>query len=86
MAYELIIKPTAERSLDRLPRPVQRRIVDALMQLRSQPRPAGAVKLTGDDNLWRIRIGDYHVVYEIHVDRLIVLVLRKAHRKDVHRP
>ena len=43
------------------------------------------VKLAGDDNLWRIRIGNYRVVYEIHDDRLLVLVLRVAHRKDVYR-
>ena len=43
------------------------------------------MKLNGDENLWRIRIGDYRVVYEIHDDRLIVLVLRVAHRKDIYR-
>ena len=85
MQYELIIKPTAEKSLDKLPRPTRRRIVDAMKELRNNPRPAGVVKLAGDENLWRIRIGDYRVVYEIHDDRLIVLVLRMAHRKDVYR-
>jgi mRNA interferase RelE/StbE len=54
-------------------------------ELRTNPRPPGVVKLAGDDNLWRIRIGDYRVVYEIHDNRLIVLVLRVAHRKDVSR-
>jgi hypothetical protein len=43
------------------------------------------VKRTGDENLWRVRIGDYRLVYEIHDDRLIVLVLRVANRKDVFR-
>jgi mRNA interferase RelE/StbE len=49
------------------------------------PRPPGVLKMSGADNLWRIRIGDYRVVYEIHDERLIVLVLRVAHRKDVYR-
>ena len=86
MQYELIIKPTAEKSLDKLPRPIRRRIVDAMMELRNNPRPAGVVKLAGDANFWRIHIGSYRVVYEIHDDQLMVLVLRVAHRKDVYRP
>ena len=85
MHYELIIKPTAEKTLDKVPFPTRRRIVDAMERLRSDPRPAGVVKLAGDENLWRIRIGNYRVVYEIHDHRLVVLVLRVAHRKDVYR-
>lgn len=53
--------------------------------LADDPRPTGVVKLAGDDNLWRIRIGNYRVVYEIYDDQLIVLVLRVAHRKDIYR-
>jgi mRNA interferase RelE/StbE len=85
MQYELIIKPTAEKSLDKVPLPTRRHIVAALKELRSNPRPPGVVKLAGDKNLWRIRVGNYRVVYEIHDDRLIVFVLRVAHRKDVYR-
>jgi mRNA interferase RelE/StbE len=85
MPYQIIIKPTAEKSMDKIPLSARRRIADAIEELRSDPRPAGVVKLAGDDNLWRIRIGNYRVVYEIHDDRLIVLVLRVAHRKDVYR-
>jgi len=85
MRYEIILKPTAEKSLDNIPRPTRRRIVDALEELRKNPRPVDAVKLSGTENLWRIRIGSYRVVYEIHEDCLIVLVLRVAHRKDVYR-
>ncbi len=85
MEYELIIKPSAEKGLDKVPLPFRRRILDAVKELRKNPRPAGVVKLAGDDNLWRIRVGNYRVVYEIHDDRLIILVLRVAHRKDVYR-
>jgi mRNA interferase RelE/StbE len=86
MRYEIIIKPAAEKSLDKIPHPVRRRIADAMEELRVNPRPAGVLKLVGYDNLWRIRIGDYRVIYEIHDDRLVILVLRVAHRKDVYRP
>ena len=86
MRYQIIIKPTAEKSMDKIPLPVRRRVADAIEELRSDPRPAGVVKLAGDENLWRIKIGNYRVVYEIHDDRLVVFVLRAAHRKDVYRP
>jgi mRNA interferase RelE/StbE len=85
MQYELIIKPSAERSLDRLPRPVRERIVNSMRKLRNEPRPAAALKLQGEDNLYRLRVGSYRVVYEIHDNVLLVLVLRVAHRKDVYR-
>jgi mRNA interferase RelE/StbE len=85
MRYEIIIKPTAEKSMDKIPRSARRRIADALEGLRNDPRPKGVVKLAGDENLWKIRIGVYRVVYEIHDDQLTVLVLRVAHRKDVYR-
>jgi mRNA interferase RelE/StbE len=85
MRYEIIIKPSAEKSLDNIPRPNRRRIADALEELRDNPRPAGVVKLAGTKDLWRIRIGNDRVVYEVHDDRLLVLVLRVAHRKDVYR-
>ncbi len=84
--YKVIFKPSADRALQKLARDVQRRIVGEVAMLAHDPRPAGMVKLAGDNNLWRIRIGNYRVVYEIHDDRLVVLVLRVAHRKDVYRP
>ena len=83
--YQVFFKPSADRQLQRLPFDVQRRIVRRVAALAYDPRPAGVVKLAGAENLWRIRIGDDRVVYEIHADRLIVLVLRVAHRKDVYR-
>ena len=85
MRYEIIIKPTAEKGLDKVPRPIRRRIADALESLRTVPRPAGVVKLTDQGNLCDIRIGDYRVVYEIDDQRAIIAVLRVAHRKDVYR-
>jgi mRNA interferase RelE/StbE len=83
--YELIIKPSAEKALDRYPKAVRKRIVEAMEDLRDDPRPRGATKLAGDQNAYRFRIGDYRVVYEIHDDALFVLVFRVAHRKDAYR-
>ena len=63
MQYKIIIKPAAEKSLDKVPRPARRRIADAMEELRSDPRPAGVVELAAHENLWRIRIGNCRVVY-----------------------
>ncbi len=83
--YKVLFKPSADRALQKLPPDMQRRIVGEVAMLAHDPRPAGVVKPAGDENLWRIRIGAYRVVYEIHDHRLIVLVLGVAHRKDVYR-
>ena len=85
MAYKVIFKPSADKALQKFPADVQRRIVAAVDALAVEPRPHGVVKIAGDDNLWRVRVGEYRIVYEIHDGRLIVLVLRVAHRRDVYR-
>ena len=83
--YKVFFKPSADRQLQKLPADVQRRIINQVAALGFAPRPAGVGKLAGAENLWRIRIGNYRVVYEIHDDRLMVLVLRVADRKDAYR-
>jgi mRNA interferase RelE/StbE len=85
MAYQVELLPSAHRDLTRLPKALQIRIAVRLRELADDPRPSGVVKLAGAENLWRIRTGNYRVIYEIHDDRLVVLVLRVAHRKDVYR-
>lgn len=85
MAYEVVLKPSVAKAMDALPPAIFRRVMAALARLEQDPRPTGVVKLKGDENLWRIRVGAYRVVYEVHDDQLLVLVLRVAHRKDVYR-
>jgi mRNA interferase RelE/StbE len=58
------------------------RKVDALAE---NPRPAGAKKLKGSSELWRVRAGDYRVIYSIHDDVLLILVVKIGHRGDVYR-
>ena len=85
MAYRIEVKPQAEKALAGIPNPHRRRIAKAIDALARAPRPAGCVKLTGADDAYGIRVGDYRVVYQI-VDRvLIVYVIRVAHRKEVYR-
>jgi mRNA interferase RelE/StbE len=85
MPYRVELAPAAARELRRLDRSIQQRIGDALDALQQNPRPAGCKKLSGPAGWWRVRVGDYRIVYSIHDDRLLVLVVRVAHRKDVYR-
>ena len=85
MQYDVIIKPSAEKQLDKLPKTVRIRVIEKLEELCHDPRPEGAVKLKGAEDLWRIRIGVYRVIYQILDDRLLVFVLRVSHRKDIYK-
>jgi mRNA interferase RelE/StbE len=84
MPYRVAFMPRGRRELANLPKPIGERIAREIDALAYQPRPPGCKKLTNEDNLWRIRVGDYRVVYQIHDDRLIVLVVRIGHRRDVY--
>jgi mRNA interferase RelE/StbE len=83
--HRIVFKPRARRDLAKLPRAVAERIARAIDALSSQPRPPGCKKLAGEDDLWRIRVGDHRVIYQIQDDRLIVRVVRIGDRKDIYR-
>lgn len=83
--FHLNIKPSDEKQLDRLTSKVRARITKAVDGLCDNPRPPDCVNLQGEDDLSRIRVGDYRVVYAIRDAVLVVLVVRVAHRKDVYR-
>lgn len=83
--YDVILSPKAEKQFEELANPLQRRITEALEGLESNPRPHGVKKLAGAENLWRIRVGDYRVVYTIEDKRLIVLVVKIGHRREIDR-
>jgi mRNA interferase RelE/StbE len=85
MAYRVEIKPKALRALAKAPNPQKRRIAKAIDALAADPRPAGCRKLAGSEDTYRVRVGDYRVVYEIADRMLIVYVVRIGHRKDVYR-
>jgi mRNA interferase RelE/StbE len=83
--YRVRFRPSAEKELAKLDPPVRARVLRHITALVGDPRPPGVTRLVGTDNLWRIRIGDYRVVYEIHDDELIVRVIRVAHRSTAYR-
>lgn len=82
--YEVEFSRSARRELERLPAEVIPRIVAAIDALRLGPRPRGCRKLAGEETLYRIRVGDYRVIYEIDDPQRRVLVLRVRHRKDAY--
>ena len=85
MVYSVEIAPTALRQLRKLDPTARRRIQAAIELLAADPRPPGAKKLVGGEGEWRVRTGDYRVVYEIHDDALVVLVLAVGHRREIYR-
>ena len=85
MPYEIALSAAAQKNLDRLQNKIRTRIADALEDLRDEPRPRSSRKLAGSERLWRIRVGNYRVIYTIEGDELIILVVRVAHRKDAYR-
>jgi len=85
MAYSILLAPPAERQLTSLTGSVQKRIVKRLKSLRENPRPQGVKKLAGEEDLYRIREGNYRIIYTIQDKELIVLVVKIGNRKDVYR-
>jgi mRNA interferase RelE/StbE len=85
MAYTIEFSRSADREFRKLPLQIQHRLRPHIDALANDPRPAGAKKLKAREQLWRIRAGDYRVVYEVRDRILVVLVVRVAHRRDVYR-
>lgn len=84
-AYSLVIRPSVDRDVRKIPKQTLRRIVTAMKALANDPIHRGASKLQGADQTYRIRIGDYRVIYEVNRTRRIVNILHVAHRRDVYR-
>lgn len=85
-AYELLITPAAAKELDALPRKKDRQAVARrILLLAEQPRPPGCVKLSDQEELYRVRQGRYRIVYIVEDVRLIVTVIRIADRKEVYK-
>ena len=85
MAYTIQFKPLALRQLEKLPRETQKRLGVRIEALRDDPFPAGCKKMLGVSDAWRIRAGDYRVVYQVHRGILTVLVLMVGHRREIYR-
>ena len=83
--YHLEFTSSAARQLRKLPRDVQRRLAVAINGLEQEPRPQGIRKLSAEDGIYRIRVGDYRVLYQVNDKVLLVLVVSVGDRKDIYR-
>ncbi len=85
-SYDLEISRTAEKQLKRLPRADQERVGRAMLNLARDPRPHGSRKLIGYEDVFRIRVGRYRILYSVAAERLVIIILKVGHRRDVYRP
>jgi mRNA interferase RelE/StbE len=83
--YDVVLSPAAVRELRKFDPPARRRIQAVLELLAENPRPPAATRLVGGAGEWRVRTGNYRVIYEVEDDRLMVLVLRAGHRREIYR-
>lgn len=85
MNYQVTLTPAAARQLRKLDPTGRRRVQAAIELLAVDPRPPSATQLVGGAGEWRVRTGDYRVIYEVHDRRLLVLILGLGHRREVYR-
>ena len=84
MKYEVLIEKAALKELSKIPPKEQSRIITTIKSLSKEPRPIGVKKLTGRE-AWRIRVGNYRIIYEIQDNKLVILVVHIGHRKNIYR-
>ncbi len=84
MTYQVRLAPAAVRQLRKLDPPGRRRVQAAIDLLAEEPRPPGARQLVGGAGEWRVRTGDFRIIYDIRDEELLVLVIKVGHRRDVY--
>lgn len=85
MTYRIEFTPAARRQLKKLAPDIRKRLSRVIDGLADDPRPPGTIKLSSVEHGYRFRIGDYRIVYELYDDKLVVLVIRIGHRREVYR-
>jgi mRNA interferase RelE/StbE len=85
MAYSILLRPAAIRDLKSLPSDIRSRIEKAIDRLVGDPRTSGTRKLAGFDDEWRLRVGDYRILYIINDPERQVVIARVAHRREAYR-
>ncbi|MEO5913563.1 MAG: type II toxin-antitoxin system RelE/ParE family toxin [Luteolibacter sp.] len=84
-SYRVDVTKSASKDLRGIDRMWIPKILAVIESLEVDPRPAGCKKLVGSEHTWRVRVGDYRVIYDIEDERLIILVVKIRHRRDVYR-
>ncbi|TDI44777.1 MAG: type II toxin-antitoxin system RelE/ParE family toxin [Acidobacteria bacterium] len=83
--YKIEISRSAKKQLKKLPREDQQRVVKAILELAGEPLPRGVRKLAGYDDVFRIRVGRYRIIYSVSSGKLVIIILMIGHRKNVYR-
>jgi len=84
-SYKLVITKSAQKDIRKLPKPEINRIDKKIKSLRIIPRPFGCEKLKGSKSSYRIRVGDYRIIYTIYDKKLIISVIKVGHRRDIYK-
>ena len=84
MGHSVEFKNAARKSIAALPGDIKARVISAAMSLADNPRPSGCKKVRSLDSAYRIRVGDYRIIYEVYDVVLVVMVIRVAHRREVY--
>lgn len=85
MIYQIEFTKGALKQLKKLPTDIKELIDSKILELADEPRPSGVKKLQGNDSLYRIRVNDYRVIYQIQDDVLLVTVVKAGHRREIYR-
>ena len=83
--YEVLIARRASKAIAALPRRDQQRVRAAIDLLAETPRPPGCVAMKGEESTYRVRVGDFRILYEVRDSELVILVVRVGHRREVYR-
>lgn len=84
-SYKIEWRKSTKKDLRKIPRKEVAKIIGAVESLSANPYPYGSVKLSGSEFTYRIRVGNYRVIYEVFEDRIIIEILKVGHRKEVYR-
>ncbi len=82
--YEITVSKSALKELQKLPKEANNKIIPSISKLANNPRPTGSKKLKGSNSNWRIRVGNYRIIYAIDDEILIVDIRKIGHRRDIY--
>jgi mRNA interferase RelE/StbE len=83
--YKIEISSSAEKALKKIPRKDLIKVIETIQKLGIDPKPLGCRKLSGEEDVYRVRQGNYRIIYEVEDKKLLILVLKIGHRKDTYR-
>jgi mRNA interferase RelE/StbE len=84
-SFRIEVSATAEKQIRKLPRDDQIRVLRAVRPLATEPNPPGSRKVRGYDDVFRIRVGTYRILYRVHGKRLLIIILKIGHRREIYR-